>query len=45
MVHFLTYSVIPIEFRVFYVNFVGLFWNMYLSYMLNMESKEKITEI
>lgn len=26
---------VPIQFRVLFANFIGLFWNMYLSYMSN----------
>lgn len=26
---------VPIQYRVLFANFIGLFWNMYLSYMTN----------
>lgn len=35
-----TFTVMPIPYRVFWANIVGLVWNVYLSYMQNVRGKE-----
>lgn len=35
MVMVVVFTFIPLHYRVLATNFVGLFWNMYLSYMSN----------
>ena len=44
MAQILNFTIVPAPYRVFFANIVGLFWNVYLSFVQNVKGKQMIEQ-